>query len=115
FELQDRGTPHTHFCIWTTNSIEQMIDDGIISCTLQQENEEDRALVLKHQIHKCTAYCKSEPSSPCRFKFPKPPSSRRTYLNDEDGRYVLQRNEGDGRVNGYNMELLRFGRVNMEL
>ncbi|KAK3807529.1 MAG: hypothetical protein JOS17DRAFT_692108 [Linnemannia elongata] len=92
-----------------------MIDDGIISCTLQQENEEDRALVLKHQIHKCTAYCRPEPESPCRFKFPKPPSSRRTYLNEEDGRYVLQRNEGDGRVNGYNMELLRFGRVNMEL
>ncbi|OAQ22181.1 hypothetical protein K457DRAFT_39029, partial [Linnemannia elongata AG-77] len=115
FELQDRGTPHTHFCIWTNNSIEQMIDDGIISCTLQQKNEEDRALVLKHQIHKCSAYCKSEPGSPCRFKFPKPPSSRRTYLSEEDGRYVLQREPGDERVNGYNMELLRFGRVNMEL
>ena len=28
---------------------------------------------------------------------------------------MLQRVEGDGRVNGYNMELLRFGRVNMDL
>ncbi|KAK5828981.1 hypothetical protein F5H01DRAFT_261949, partial [Linnemannia elongata] len=66
-------------------------------------------------IHKCTAYCKSEPSSRCRFGYPKPPSSRCTDLSEEDGRYVLQREPGDGRVNGYNMELLRFGCVNMDL
>ena len=114
FELQDRGTPHTHFCLWTNNSIEEMIDDGIISCSKSQEKEEDRALVLKHQIHKCTAYCKPESRESCRFKYPRPPSSRRTYLG-EDGRYVLQREEGDEYVNGYNMELLRFGRVNMDL
>lgn len=114
FELQDRGTPHTHFCLWTNNTIEQMIDDNIISCSSNQENEEDRALVLKHQIHKCTAYCKSDFEEGCRFKYPRPPHIGRTYLN-EDERYVLQRAEGDGRVNGYNMELLRFGRVNMDL
>ncbi|KAG0027227.1 hypothetical protein BGZ81_005791 [Podila clonocystis] len=114
FELQDRGTPHTHFCLWTNNSIEEMIDDGVISSSKSQEKEEDRALILKHQIHKCTAYCKPDPSDPCRFKYPRPPSSRRTYLG-EDGRYVLQREEGDEYVNGYNMELLRFGRVNMDL
>ncbi|KAF9586498.1 hypothetical protein BGW38_003623 [Lunasporangiospora selenospora] len=28
---------------------------------------------------------------------------------------ILQRSEGDERINGYNMELLRFGRVNMDL
>ncbi|KAG0377844.1 hypothetical protein BGX24_005336 [Mortierella sp. AD032] len=34
---------------------------------------------------------------------------------DEEGRYVLPRAEGDERINGYNMDLLRFGRVNMDL
>ncbi|KAF9092457.1 hypothetical protein BGX27_001795, partial [Mortierella sp. AM989] len=76
---------------------------------------EDRALVLKNQIHKCTAYCKPDPSDRCRFKYPRPPCRRRTYLSEEDGCYVLQRAEGDECVNGYNMELLRFGCVNMNL
>lgn len=113
FELQDRGTPHTHFCLWTKNSIEQMISDDIITCSLQ-EDPEDQALVLKHQIHKCTAYCNPEGRETCRLKYPRPPSNLRVHL-DEEGRYVLPRAEGEERVNGYNMDLLRFGRVNMDL
>lgn len=112
FELLDRGTPHTHFCLWTNNTIEQMIDDNIITFSVSQEKAEDRALVAKHQTHKHTAYCKSEYKE-CRFNYRRPLSSR-TYLSEE-GRYVLQREPGDECINGYNMELLRFGRVNMDL
>lgn len=108
FELQDRGTPHTHFCLWMNKSIEQMIDDITITCSKPQEDGEDRALVLKHQIHRCTAYFKPDPEAECRFNYPRPPSCRRTYLNKK-GRYVLQRAKGDSCVNGYNMELLRYG------
>lgn len=115
FESQDRGTPRTHFCIWTKHSIEQMIDNGIISCSKWQEKEEDRAPILKHQIHKCTAYCMPESSEFCHLKYTRPPSSERTYFSEEEGRYVLQRKPGDERVNGYNMDLLRFNHVNMDL
>lgn len=113
FELQDRGTPHTHFCLWTKNSIEQMISDDIISCSVPEEPE-DRALVLKHQIHNCTSYCIPVGRVKCRFKYPKPPTDLPAHV-DDDGRYVLPRKEEDGRVIGYNMDLLRFARVNMDL
>ncbi|KAF9083702.1 hypothetical protein BGX29_002958, partial [Mortierella sp. GBA35] len=113
FELQDRGTPHTHFCLWTNNTIEQMINDNIITCSARQEKVEDRALVVKHQTHKHTAYCKSEYKE-CRFNYPRLPSSRRAYLDEKD-RYALHREPGDERINGYTMELFRFGRVNMDL
>lgn len=114
FELQDRGTPHTHFCLWTKNSIERMVEDGIISCSIPEE-EVDRSLVLKHQIHKCTSYCRVfAGSTKCRFNYPKPLSDLPVYI-DEDGRYVMPRSEGNERVIGYNIDLLRFGRVNMDL
>ena len=90
-----------------------MIDDNIITCSATQEKAEDQALVVKHQTHKHTAYCKSEYKE-CRFDYPRPPSSGRAYL-DEKGRYVLHRKPEDECINGYNMELLRFGRVNMDL
>lgn len=113
FELQDRGTPHTHFCLWTNNSITKMIEDGIISLS-KPEDPEDLALVLKHQIHHCTAYCMPEGRKKCRFKYPRDASDLPAYL-DEDDRYVLPRAQGCERVRGYNMDLLRFGRVNMDL
>lgn len=90
-----------------------MIEDDIISSSSSPEKAADKELVSKHQIHKCTGYCKPEGRETCRFHYPRPPSLH-TYLNEE-GRYVLKRAEGDGRINGYNMELLRFGRVNMDL
>ncbi|KAI7818573.1 hypothetical protein BC939DRAFT_401290, partial [Gamsiella multidivaricata] len=113
FELQDRGTPHTHFCLWTKNSIEQMISDNIISCSVP-ETPEDRELVLKHQIHNCTWYCMPAGRVSCRFKYPKTPTDLPAHV-DEDDRYVLPRGEGDERVIGYNMDLLHFARVNMDL
>ncbi|KAF9185498.1 hypothetical protein BGZ51_002620 [Haplosporangium sp. Z 767] len=91
-----------------------MIDGGIISSSKWQEKEEDRALVLKHQIHQCTAYCESDFKPSCRFNYPIPSSSHRTHLNEDD-RYTLQRTPGDERIVGYNMELLQFARVNMDL
>jgi hypothetical protein len=48
------------------------------------------------------------------IEVPRPPSNLPAHV-DEEGRYVLPRTEGDERVNGYNMDVLRFGRVNMDL
>ena len=115
FELQDRGTPHTHFCLWTKNKIEKLIDDGIITCSRQQEDPQDEALVLKHQIHKCTAKCRHSFGDSCYYGYPKPPNFVGTYLDVDSQRYVMQRQEGEGFIVGYNMELLRFGHVNMDL
>lgn len=113
FELQDRGTPHTHFCLWTNNGIDQLIKDDVVSCSLPEDNE-DRALVLKHQIHNCSSYCLPPGKDKCRFKYPREASTVPAHV-DDDGRYVLPRSEGNERVVGYNMDLLRFGRVNMDL
>ncbi|KAI7817633.1 hypothetical protein BC939DRAFT_390057, partial [Gamsiella multidivaricata] len=46
--------------------------------------------------------------------YPKTPTDLPAHV-DEDDRYVLPRGEGDERVIGYNMDLLHFARVNMDL
>ncbi|OAQ25186.1 hypothetical protein K457DRAFT_81082, partial [Linnemannia elongata AG-77] len=29
-ELQDRGTPHIHYCLWTNDNIDTMIENGVV-------------------------------------------------------------------------------------
>lgn len=114
-EVQSRGTPHTHFCLWTEWSIERLISDNIISCSSIGADQEQTDLIMKHQVHGCGSYCESEYRDGCRFGFPYSPSDRKTYFDIEKKRFVYQRGVGDSRINGYNLDLLRFGRVNMDL
>ncbi|KAF9979619.1 hypothetical protein BGZ75_009418, partial [Mortierella antarctica] len=51
----------------------------------------------------------------CRFGYPRPSNYSHTYLDDESGRYVMKRREEEHRIVGYNMELLRFAQMNMDL
>jgi hypothetical protein len=114
-EVQGRGTPHTHFCLWTKSSIEDMISNEIISCRSVVDDQEQTDLITKHQVHNCGSYCAGEYQDGCRFGFPKNSSEHPTYFDEEKKRFVYQRGECDSRIIGYNMELLRFGQVNMDL
>lgn len=114
-EVQGRGTPHTHFCLWTKCSIEEMISREVISCRSAGETKEQTDLIMRHQVHRCGPYCTSEYRDGCRFGFPYASSERATYFDVEKKRFVYQREDEDSRINGYNIHLLRFGRVNMDL
>jgi hypothetical protein len=114
-EVQERGTPHTHFCLWTRNSIQQMIQDDVITCSSAGATLQQTELIQRHQVHNCGPYCDGEYQDGCRFGFPKTAWEGQTYLDPEKNRFVYHRRESDSRINGYNMDLLRFARVNMDL
>lgn len=114
-EVQDRGTPHTHFCLWTKCTIEEMISREVISCRSVGETQEETDLIMRHQVHQCGSYCMSEFRDGCRFGYPYSLSDKTTYFDKDKKRFVYQRGDNDSRINGYNIHLLRYGRVNMDL
>ncbi|OAQ22669.1 hypothetical protein K457DRAFT_37792, partial [Linnemannia elongata AG-77] len=116
FEMQDRGTPHTHFCLWTKNSLGQLMEDSVITCSRLGETEEQTELIRNHQVHRspCGRYCRPNDEDRCRFGYPKPLNTGHTYFDKEKKKFVMERHEGDEYIVGYNMELLRYGRVNMD-
>lgn len=65
-ELQARGSPHVHVLLWTGKGTEQLMNEHIVTATLPPAGEL-RDLVVRHQIHRCTTYCKATPGSRCRF------------------------------------------------
>ncbi|KAF8927636.1 hypothetical protein BGZ47_001998, partial [Haplosporangium gracile] len=91
--------------------------DSLITCSRLGEKEEQTELIRKHQVHRspCGRYCKPNDEDHCRFGFPKPLNTGPTYFDEKKKKFVLERREGDEYIVGYNMELLRFGRVNMDL
>lgn len=114
-EVQDRGTPHTHFCLWTGSTIEELMSREVISCRSSVKDKDQTELIMRHQVHKCGSYCMGEYRDGCRFGYPFMPSERATYFDEEKKRFVYQRGPNDCRINGYNIEMLRFARVNMDL
>lgn len=69
----------------------------------------------RHQVHNCGRYCQSEYRDGCRFGYPRKSSFRQTYFDNDKNRFVYQCGEEDSQIVGYNMYLLHFGRVNMDL
>jgi hypothetical protein len=114
-ELQDRGTPHTHFCLWTNNSIAEMIRNGIITCASAGRTVAETALIQRHQVHQCTPYCQGVGmSQACRFGYPHAVSANATHLDADSGRYIYQRLPGDERINPYILEWLKYCHVNID-
>ncbi|KAI9329305.1 PIF1-like helicase-domain-containing protein [Pilaira anomala] len=52
-EIQDRGSPHMHFVLWTGTSAEELLaDEDIVSARLPEPDDPMYQLVLQHQIHR---------------------------------------------------------------
>ena len=58
-EFQNRGAAHTHTCLWSTYSIEQMIHNNVIRSDMPDPNYEPELFkhVQAHQIHTCDYRC----------------------------------------------------------
>ena len=86
-EFQNRGSPNAHCVLWVKGAPKfgkhpdsEVCDfiDKYISCTIPNDNEKLKELVLLVQQHKHSTYCKR--NKQCCFSYPQPPSLC-TYLN----------------------------------
>ncbi|CAO3619298.1 unnamed protein product [Cunninghamella blakesleeana] len=111
-ELQARGSPHIHMLLWTGKTADELMDSDIVVATLPPVESELRDLVNRHQIHKCSSYCKPNGLNYCRFGFPFLPSEVTKFDNT---RVIYKRNEESAYVNPYNPYLLSVGRCNMDI
>src|SRR4051812_21815723 len=89
-EFQNCGATHTHGCLWTTKSINNMINDNVIRTDLSDPEKEPElyTLIRAYQIHTCDSRC-GEPTAPgetCKKGFPRPYSDC-TYENSNNSRF----------------------------
>ena len=58
-KFQNRGAAHTHTCLWSTYSIEQMIRNNVVRSDMPDPNHEPELFkqVQAHQIHTCNYRC----------------------------------------------------------
>jgi len=109
-EFQNRGAAHTHSCYWTTNTIEQMIENDVIRSTMPDPLYEPElyAAVLANQIHTCNALCQgpAPPGQTCKKGFPRPYSTT-THYEQGNSRYVYKcLTEADSWVVPYHPQIL---------
>lgn len=117
-EIQDRGAPHAHFCLWTEKSIDEMIKENVITCSSIGSTPESTRLIQKHQVHHCSSYCQNEGyenAKVCRFSFPKKPSLNATYFDTLKNRYIYNRTKDDSFINCYNIDLLLKAKANIDI
>ena len=78
-EFQARGSPHAHHIIWVKDALKYGVDhdsvvcefiDQYVSCSIPNENNKLKELVLLLQQHKHSSYCRR--NKVCRFNFLKP-------------------------------------------
>jgi len=58
-KFQNRGAAHTHACLWSAYSIEQMVRNNVILSDMPDPNHEPELFkhVQAHQIHTCNYRC----------------------------------------------------------
>ncbi|XP_062592424.1 uncharacterized protein LOC134253849 [Saccostrea cucullata] len=91
-EFQNRGSPHIHMLVWTSdapkhkeNSNEEIETyvDKYVTCGLQENNPEMKQFV-DLQVHKHSKTCRKGGRSICRFGFPLPPLPKTMLLEPLD-------------------------------
>ncbi|KAK3804508.1 MAG: hypothetical protein J3R72DRAFT_377483 [Linnemannia gamsii] len=95
-----------------------MIQGNVITCASIGSTPEITGLIRKHQVHHCGSYCRYEGyenAKVCRFGFPKKPCLNATYFDASENRYIYNRTKDDLFINSYNIDLLRFANVNLDL
>ncbi|KAF0706718.1 hypothetical protein AaE_013980 [Aphanomyces astaci] len=95
-EFQKRGLPHAHILVRLKSQIEAASEiDGFVSAELSNPVTQPRlhAVVLKHNIHSCSAHCLV--NGKCSKKFPK--SHCDSTSTDDDGYPCYRRRDTDPR------------------
>lgn len=103
-----------HVVLWCGKTAQELMEMDIVTAEIPKEEEDPelRALVMKYQIHRCTAYCTPAGAARCRFNFPFLANERTEILNN---RVVYKRGGDEGYVNTYNPFFLRLLQVNMDM
>ena len=106
------GSPHIHAVLFTNYTFDQLAESDLIQTKIPPEGDPLRELVLRHQIHRCTSYCKPSAFSSCRFGYPFAPSGE-TYFEDDKIHYKCTAD--CAYINPYNPLLLAWSRCNMDI
>ena len=137
-EYQNRGAPHYHVLLWIQDAPVIGVDDADkvlawiedrITCKLpdKESDPELHAMVTKHQLHKCSGYCKRKIKrggvfvTTCKSNFPRTPQEKTVLhcveekLKKRQRIYELARSESEVRVNDYNPLLLLLWQANMDI
>jgi PIF1-like helicase/Helitron helicase-like domain at N-terminus len=118
-EFQNRGSAHTHGCLWTTKSINDMIRDNVVRADLPDPEKEPElyTLVRTHQIHTCDLRCggPAPPGEVCKKGFPRP-YSEYTYEDPNKSRFIYKcTKEEDRWVVPYHAPTLYIWNAHMNL
>ena len=138
-EYQNRGAPHYHALVWIsgapvagvdkTSKVLSFIEERIM-CKIPDMVESPNLyqMVMRYQLHKCSAYCKRKTKcgpnkyiTKCKFGFPRT-VTKTTVLHDACDAlkkrkkiYDLVRSEDEVRVNDYNPLLLMLWKANCDI
>ena len=92
-----------------------------MSCSIPDDTDPLKQLVLRVQTHKCVYSCFKDKSKKCRFGFPHNCSSVTKVLSEEEmlasrGRFVsMIRRKHEVNTNYYNRTILKLWTANMDI
>ena len=138
-EYQNRGAPHYHALVWISEAPVAGVDESSkvlsfieerIKCKIPDmvENPNLHQMVMRYQLHKCSAYCKRKTKcgqnkyiTKCKFGFPRTVTKTAVLhdacdaLKKRKRIYDLVRSQEEERVNDYNPLLLMLWKANCDI
>lgn len=95
-EFQNRGSAHIHMLLWLKDAPRdyhstegKRLIESNMSCSIPEDDEQLKSLVLKYQQHRHTKTCFPR-TQYCRFDFPRKVSKETVILEEDD----INRNKG---------------------